>query len=299
MRTRSPSNLRPLLRALYASLIAFATLWAMPRNAHAQLYVVQQGAGIVSEYHVITGDIIKARFIAVFNAGFIAIVAKAGIAYLVRDSELTISTYDATTGAVIDDSFIKLGFGFVGGLAVKDNTLFVALPGIDTVGAYDATTGAAINANFLTGVNEIGGLAVFRSVSEQKEFLFVTNRNEQSSGTVGKYDAETGFTINRHFITELHSPTGLAVTGNTLFVANTADGTVGKYDANNGAAINAGFITGLGEPVGLAVADNTLFVTSPNRGTVGAYDATTGAAINRHFITGLDFPIGIAVKSAK
>ena len=97
-----------------------------------------------------------------------------------------------------------------------------------------------------------------------------TNRNEESSGTVGKYDAETGFTINRHFITGLHSPTGLAVTGNTLFVANTDDGTVGKYDANNGAAINAGFITGLGEPVGLAVADNTLFVTSPNRGTVGA-----------------------------
>jgi len=297
MKRSITSNSMPLLRALYAFLIAIAVLWAMPRKAHAQLYVVQPGAGIVSEYHATTGQLIKARFIAVVNAGFIAIVAKAGIAYLVRDSPLTISTYDAPTGAAIDASFIKLGFGFVGGLAVKDNTLFVALPGIDTVGAYDATTGAAINANFLTGVNEIGGLAVFRSVSEQKEFLFVTDRNEESSGTVGKYDAETGFTINRHFITGLHSPTGLAVTGNTLFVANTADGTVGKYDANTGAAINAGFITGLGEPVGLAVNDNTLFVASPNSGTVGAYDATTGAAINRHFITGLHFPTGIAVKT--
>jgi hypothetical protein len=46
-------------------------------------------------------------------------------------------------------------------------------------------------------------------------------------------------------------PEGLAVLGNTLFVANNGNGTVGKYDAKTGAAINAAFITGLSSPEGL------------------------------------------------
>jgi hypothetical protein len=209
MKSSITSNWVPLLRAFCASLIAFATLWAMPRNAHAQLYVVQQGAGIVSEYHATTGEVIRSPFIKGGGPSHLAV--KGDTLFVDSEFNFTVRAYDATTGAVIDASFIKLGFEFVGGLAVKDNTLFVALPGIDTVGAYDATTGAAINANFLTGVDEIGGLAVFRSVSEQKEFLFVTNRNADRGGTVGKYDATTGAAINANFITGLHFPTGLAV----------------------------------------------------------------------------------------
>jgi hypothetical protein len=81
-----------------------------------------------------------------------------------------------------------------------------------------------INADFITGLGEVGGLAVFGS--EEKAVLFVTDRNEDGGGTVGEYDANTGFTINRHFITGLSGPTGLTVTGNTLFVANTSSGTV-------------------------------------------------------------------------
>ena len=92
-------------------------------------------------------------------------------------------------------------------LAVKDNTLFVS--DYDSIGKYDATTGAVIKADFITGLGEVGGLAVFGS--EEKAVLFVTDRNEDGGGTVGEYDANTGFTINRHFITGLDFPTGIAV----------------------------------------------------------------------------------------
>jgi len=107
-----------------------------------------------------------------------------------------------------------------------------------------------------------------------------------SSGTVGAYDATTGTAIKADFITDPgNSSPSLALSGNTLFVANFNGGTVGTYDATTGAAINANFITGLAGPLALALSGNTLFVTNFNGGTVGAYDATTGAAINASFIT--------------
>jgi DNA-binding beta-propeller fold protein YncE len=70
---------------------------------------------------------------------------------------------------------------------------------------------------------------------------------------VGKYDAKTGAAISPSFITGLNFPVGLAVKGNTLFVANNPGSTVGAYDAKTGAAINASFITGLFGPQGIAV----------------------------------------------
>jgi hypothetical protein len=112
--------------------------------------------------------------------------------------------------------------------------------------------------------------------------------------SVGEYDSLTGAAINANFITGLGSPHGLALSGNTLFVANYYANTVGEYNATTGAAINANFITGLGFPHGLALSDNTLFV-SYGGSIVGKYNATTGAAINPYFIAGLGYPMNILV----
>jgi outer membrane protein assembly factor BamB len=115
------------------------------------------------------------------------------------------------------------------------------------------------------------------------------------------YNATTGAVINANFITGLSFPTGLAVFGKTLFVADLQDGSVGAYNATTGSTINANFITGLIAPVGLAVSGNTLFVVNHEfGGAIGKYDATTGAAINATFLTGPGFPFfpfGIAVSA--
>jgi hypothetical protein len=120
-----------------------------------------------------------------------------------------------------------------------------------------------------------------------------------NTGKVGEYDATTGALINASFIPVLAGPTALLVSGNTLFVANSAlGGSVGEYNASTGAVINATFITPT-EPQGLALSGNTLFVLNSNF-TVGEYNATTGAAINATLITGLpnaSLPNGIAVAS--
>src|SRR5260370_13200400 len=106
--------------------------------------------------------------------------------------------------------------------------------------------------------------------------LYVT---DGPAGVVRQYEATTGAAVNANFITVLTDPDGLAVSDNTLFVAN--PNTVGKYDPITGAAINASFITGLTHPNprGLAVVGNTLFVPTYFGHTVGKYDRTTGAAI--------------------
>ena len=60
----------------------------------------------------------------------------------------------------------------------------------------------------------------------------------------------TGALINPSFISGIQYPVGLAVLGNTLYVAQDGgdnDGTsvISTYDVNSGALLNANFITGL------------------------------------------------------
>ncbi len=177
--------------------------------------------------------------------------ARAQLYVTQRSPDGIVSKYNATTGTLIKAHFIT-GVNDPSALALLDNELFVANKGSGSVGEYDATTGAAINASFITGLNTPSGLAVMGPTSVFfHSILFVVN-NSFGSGTVGEYDATTGTLIKAHFITGLNQPQGLAVLGNTLFVANFGSGTVGKYDATTGAAINANFITGLNVPVGLA-----------------------------------------------
>jgi len=121
---------------------------------------------------------------------------------------------------------------------------------------------------------------------------------------IGEYNATTGATINADFIAGIGGASGLAVSGNTLFVGLntniTGGGIVGAYNATTGIAINASLITGLNDPVGLAVSDNNLFVASYGFGngtTVSEYNATTGALIKADFITGLKGPYALAVGS--
>jgi DNA-binding beta-propeller fold protein YncE len=158
MRTSIPLNSRPLFRAFYAFLTAFAALWAMPRNACAQLYVAQTNANIVSEYDAKTGAVINANFIMGLNAPT-AVAVKGNTLFVANFFGDTVGKYDATTGAAISPSFIT-GLNVPFGLALLGNTLFVGNAGDNSVGTYDATTGAAINASFITGLSEPFGLAV-------------------------------------------------------------------------------------------------------------------------------------------
>src|ERR1700739_4797301 len=180
MRTTAISNWRPLLRAFYPFLIAIAALWAMPKNAHAQLYVTEvpgDNGGVVDKYDAKTGAAISPSFITGLNdPQWLAVKGNTLFVSNTFSDFPTVGKYDATTGAAINASFIT-GLNIPVGLAVLGNTLFVVNERNGTVGKYDATTGAAINASFITGLNGPIGLAVLGNT------LFVANAG---GNTVGK-----------------------------------------------------------------------------------------------------------------
>jgi DNA-binding beta-propeller fold protein YncE len=126
--------------------------------------------------------------------------------------------------------------------------------------------------------------------------VYVANRHTDGSWVISKY-TDRGCVINDNLVTLPSAPSGVAVSGDNLFVADPVAGTIGKYDADTGAVINASLITGLTRPVGLMVLGKSLFVA--NTDSVGKYDADTGAVIKANFIQdgGMRFLTGLAVSS--
>jgi hypothetical protein len=53
-------------------------------------------------------------------------------------------------------------------------------------------------------------------------------------GKIGAYDATTRAAINANFITGLNNPTGLLLSGNTLFVADSGLNTIGEIQCQHG-----------------------------------------------------------------
>jgi len=107
------------------------------------------------------------------------------------------------------------------------------------------------------------------------------------SGSVGEYNSHNGAPIAPNLITSgVQNPQGLAVMGNTLFVANQYTSSVGEYDTSTGMAISTNFIPGLSDPGEIALSGSTLFVVYGNN-AVGEYNAVTGQVINSDLFYGL------------
>jgi WD40 repeat protein len=154
--------------------------------------------------------------------------------------------------------------------------LYVSQYGTGVVSEYDVNTGKVINANFITGLTEPWALLL------SGDDLFVAN----GAGYVGKYDAKTGAAISQSFITGESGfyPTGLALSGGDLFVADSDHEVVGKYDAKTGATINASFLTFVGGGVGNmglgALGDHLFLALDTSLNGLAEYNAGTGQLIH-------------------
>lgn len=298
MKTRISANSRPPLRALYAFLVASAVLWTVPRNAQAQIYILQNNpsqVGIVSEYST-KGELINANFITGLSDP-VQIAVSGDFLFMTNNIGGTVGKYDATTGGAINAGFIS-GLYVAYALAVSGNSLFVGYYSPHTennyiIGEYDANTGATIDASFITGPSFPYQIAVLGNK------LFVSTGTVEDGRvvfTVGKYDATSGALIKAKFIKGANL---LAARGDILF-GQVSDGSVSTYDAVTGKVLTPGFIPYLKTPISLAVLGNGVFVAKYLRDTVAKYNATTGVLIDPRFITGtMPYPISIAIKSTK
>jgi hypothetical protein len=94
----------------------------------------------------------------------------------------------------------------------------------------------------------------------------------------------------------LNGPSGVALSGGILLVANFRNNTIGEYNATTGATINSAFISsGLNAPGTIELSGGNLFVANTGNNTIGEYNAATGATINSTLISGLNFPSDFAL----
>ncbi|WP_353957737.1 hypothetical protein [Peribacillus sp. NJ4] len=151
-------------------------------------------------------------------------------------------------------------------------------------------------------------------------FLFVSNRDDN---TVAIFDISTP--PNPLFVTKFSSvdspgvlngptggPTGLAITGTTLYVANQFDNNVAIFDISlptgpihpgdpifpTGPIRVGQFSTGLSEPTGFAITGNILYIANQLDSTLAIYDISTPQ--DPLFIKkfgGLDIPVGLSKPS--
>jgi hypothetical protein len=89
--------------------------------------------------------------------------------------------------------------------------------------------------------------------------------------------------------------TGIAISGDRLFVVSATNGTVSEY-TTSGDLVNPELISGLIDPLSIAVSGHNLFVLDLNNGTIGKY-TTGGETVDAELIF-LSNPTSIVVGPA-
>ena len=92
------------------------------------------------------------------------------------------------------------------------------------------------------------------------------------------------------------SATGLAVSGNDIFVENYYGDNVAEYGLD-GSTVNSSLITGLNIPWGIAISGNDIFVSNDGAGTVGEY-TTSGMSVSPSLISGFMVPLAWPFRGA-
>ena len=253
------------------------------------LYVSDQGGSSVNAYDATTGAPV-AGFTPPSSLGNPWGLAVSGntlyVSYVYSN---TVLAFDATTGAPITSYPSPAGLNGPTGLSISGNNLYVANFFGGTLGAYDLTTSVPVpsfiplvSASTSTGPSFplVVGNHLYVSYSPfGSGFSFPSE-----PGTVSEYDATTGAPVAGFTtITGLQYPTGLAVSGNTLYVSDTGNGTVQTYDATTGAFVGTYPLpagpNGQNTPYGLAIVGTSApaFTGTVVPGTANLWLAPAGA----------------------
>jgi hypothetical protein len=159
---------------------------------------------------------------------------------------------------------------------------------------WDSTTGTEINS--MSAVD--GNHATTTAFSPDGSTLYVASQtSDNSTITISSYDPSLNL-INGSVATfttsvdDDNNPGNVAtlyVSGNTLYVANTAYYNTNLETVNLTTGVSSSLLTDNDSLEGIVVEGNTIYASSYGNGTVETFDATTGALTNGDFIT---LPIG-------
>jgi hypothetical protein len=245
----------------------------------------------VGEYNA-SGSVINANLISLgandtYDGG---IAVSGSYVFVTNFYGGTVGEY-TTSGATINAKLIS---GFPAGtgpfgVAVSGSKLFVALgnggAAIANGGIAEYTLGAtpgtiaSSNPKFVTGLDDVGSIAVSGSN------LFVT---DYALGTIDEFTT-SGAKVKAPLVSGLTQPEAVAVSGSDLFVSEYSAGIVGEY-TTSGAVVNKALLSGIPGPYGLGASSSDLFLNTA--GQINEY-TTKGVLVKAGFITGLTSPKGV------
>ena len=297
--TESTSFSRSILKLGAGLMIAVA----MAATSHAQTILVADpnGTNGVSSYSM-NGTLINSSLIP--GTTYEGLALSGSTLYVANPGPGTVNnalvgkyTLDGTGGVSSSNSYFVNG-GYLQapfGLAVTATNLFIADFNSSNVLKYGL--GGNQIASVWAGLFNPYGLAV----SPDGTILWVSETTGAGANTINGYSIGTstgafgnGGVPTITITSGLNQPHGLAVSGNTLYVANGGNGTISSFNATTGTS-NGVLVSGLTGPQGITVFGSSLFVTGSD-GTVKGFDASTGLALAGFTtITGLSSPYGIVV----
>jgi hypothetical protein len=162
----------------------------------------------------------------------------------------------------------------LGSLSMARAQIYVTGVRPDNVAEYNAA-GATVNSTLLSQST----LDLPYGIALSGPDLFVTNY----AGTIGKYNATTGATINASLIS-CFTPTAITASGGDLFVVYDL-GIVGEY-TTSGATVNASLFSIYPYQIyGIAVSGGDIFVTTQHN-TIAEY-TTSGTLVNASLVSGV------------
>lgn len=196
----------------------------------------------------------------------------------------------AFDGSPINASLIS-GLSDPFDLTISGGDIFVDNYRNGTVGEY-TIAGAPVNASLISGLNAPWGLAVIPDlVNSGDSDVFVVN----NAGYVDEYTVSGGAVIASHpsLISGLNEPTGIAISGGDIFVAEQGSASIAEYTLSGG-PVNTSLISSLYDPMNLAITSD-IFIANYGSGNIGEY-TTSGAPVNTSLIYyGSDNPEGLAI----
>ena len=93
----------------------------------------------------------------------------------------------------------------------------------------------------------------------------------------------------------LAQPTGLAISGNSLFIGEEGSNKISKIDISLAVPVKTDVVTGVASPDGLAISGTTLYIAEYDGGKISKIDISSPTPILTTVITGVMEPTGIAI----
>jgi hypothetical protein len=212
-------------------------------------------------------------------------------------------------GTVINSNFITSGLSYPQGVVVSGTNIFVADTHQNSVKQYNLD-GTSANPALITGiygqavmivgtnlyVTENNGIGKYSTTGATNNRTLITSfvadgmandgtniyltSLEGNPGVVAKFNLD-GTPVNKAFISGFSSgPSGIAISGSNIYVADFFNGTIGKYDLATGAAVNVSLVSGLYHPNGLLIIGGLLYVECyTNVGVYGLDGSTKNASL--------------------